>query len=114
MIVNGHGQDLFGTILADDIFIQILADFLGLGQVGTNSGYLYLQFFTYDVIAQIDTFITDEYRRTGYQLAYLMLTFAAKRAIKQFTAVLGLIATAISHYRSSTTYICTHIRLFAV
>jgi hypothetical protein len=114
MVVNGYGEDLLGPILADDILIQIFADFLGLGKVGTNGGYLYLQFFTYDVIAKIDAFIADEYGRTGYQLAYLMLTFASKRAIEQFAAVLGLVASTVSHYRSSTTYICTHIRLFAV
>jgi hypothetical protein len=39
--------------------------------------------FTDNVHAKLDAFIADEYRRSGNELAYLVLALAAERAIQR-------------------------------
>jgi hypothetical protein len=54
----------------------------------------FVNFFTNDVIAQIDALVTDKNRGAGDQLPDLVLALAAKRAIEQlFVLILGFVVT---------------------
>ena len=47
----------------------------------------FLNFFANNIVAQINTLVANEHRRTRNQLAHLVLAFATKRAIKQLAVV---------------------------
>jgi len=82
VIVDGHRQDALGPLLADDIIIEDIADFLRRRHFAIlASGRGALGFLADDVVAQLDTFIADEYCGSGNQLADFMLGFAAEGAI---------------------------------
>jgi hypothetical protein len=46
------------------------------------------------VFAQLDAFIADEHRRSGNELAHLMLALAAERAVER---ILRIAAGALAH-----------------
>src|SRR5690606_12458861 len=88
VVVHGDGEHALGAALADDVLIEDIVDLLGGGQLalGTRGG-TFLDFLGDDVVAQIDTFIADEYRGAGDQLAYFVLAFAAEGTVEQFAAI---------------------------
>src|SRR5690606_450910 len=57
---------------------------------------LSLRLVTDDVVAQLDAFVADEYRRPGNQFADFMLALAAEGAVQQFLAR----ALLVRHVRS--------------
>jgi hypothetical protein len=81
MVMDRHGQNLFGPLLADDILIQ---DPLDLNRFGNarrrGQGFLVIPFFRDDVVAKVDAFVTNIDRRSRNELADFVLTFSAERA----------------------------------
>ena len=81
VVMYRHGQNLFRIFLTDDIGIEVGLDFHGLERGGPMAHFirrlispLILDYF----IAEFDTFITDEYIRTGDEFLHLILIFAAE------------------------------------
>eukprot|EP01022_Parablepharisma_sp_SALTPOND_P014695 TRINITY_DN2018_c0_g1_i2.p1 TRINITY_DN2018_c0_g1~~TRINITY_DN2018_c0_g1_i2.p1 ORF type:complete len:1935 (-),score=514.39 TRINITY_DN2018_c0_g1_i2:42295-48099(-) len=88
VVVHRHRQDTLGSDLPDHVLIQQVADFLGGRQIRLGASYRIDagSLITDDVVAQVDTFVADEDRRTGNQLLDFMLALAAEGAVKQFFA----------------------------
>jgi hypothetical protein len=80
VIVNGDGEDLFGVLLPDNVFIEFRFDLHGLGHGHPARDKAFLRLFGDDLVAELNTLITDIDRRTGNQLADLILAFSAKGA----------------------------------
>src|SRR5690606_17867312 len=51
---------------------------------------VFLHFLANDVVAQVDTFVTNENGGAGNQLAHFMLALAAEGAIQQLAVVVTL------------------------
>ncbi len=97
VVVDGHGQHALGRRLPNDVLVEESLDFSRSGQLGTNrrarGG---LRLFADDVVAQVDAFIADEYRRTRDQLADFVLAFIAKRAMQHLSVCRSLFFRHIS------------------
>jgi len=90
----GDREHLLGVILADDVVVEDLANFLrGRNAVARldQRGFVFL---ADDVHAQFDAFVADEHRRAGDELAHFVLALAAERAIQ---GVLGIAAADFAH-----------------
>ena len=91
MVINGYGKHLFGALLADDILVEYGVDLLGYREMlARRFAVTFLDFLANYVIAKVHALVTDKHRRTGYQLAHLVLALAAEGAIKQLAAVGGV------------------------
>jgi hypothetical protein len=77
-VVDRHREYLLGAVLADDVLIEHLANLVRLGQLVARPVGSILQLFADDVVAQLDAFVADEYRRPRDELADLVLTLAAE------------------------------------
>ena len=95
MVVDRNSQDLFGTRLANNVLLKSLIDFHRLRQLVVAGIARILKFLADNVITQFDTFVADEDRRTGNQLAHLMLAFAAEGAVE---CVFAVAAGGIRHF----------------
>ena len=83
MIVHRNGEDFFGLLLSDDVFIQEVLDLLGFQKVNVGTRSLFhffiFQFFLQDVCADVYALITDIYPgRSRDQLADLTLGLVTK------------------------------------
>ena len=83
MIVHRNGEDFFGLLLSDDVFIQEVLDLLRFQKVDIRSRGLFhffvFQFLLKDVSADIYALITDIYPgRSCDQLADLALGLVTK------------------------------------
>ena len=88
MVVDGDREHALGLFLPDHVLVQNVIDLFGYRQLGAlplAAGFL--NFFTNNVVAQINAFVTDKHRRTRNELPYLVLAFATERAIKQLAVV---------------------------
>jgi hypothetical protein len=103
MVVDGDGQHLLGTLLADHVFVENCLDFLRFRQRVLTGLASILEFFADDVVTEFYAFVTDEYRGSRDELANFVLAFAAKRAIEEF-AVLVLAAGVIAHTSYASVY----------
>ena len=85
MVVYRYRQDLLCLLLADHVFIEDGADLVRRGQVGLGrlAPLIRCAFLADDVIAQLDALVADEYRRTGNQLAHLVLALSTERAVEK-------------------------------
>ena len=83
MVVHGHGQDLLGLVLADDVFIEQAFD-LGRRQKLAALGLLAHRFLSDDLIAERDALVANIDVGTGDEPLHLVLILAAKGAA-QFT-----------------------------
>ena len=88
VVVDRDRQRFFRLALADHVLIENAADFMRRRQIGACAllAVGLLDFLADDVVAQLDAFIADEYRRPGNQLAHFVLALAAEGAIKKFVA----------------------------
>ena len=87
MVMDSDRQHAFGVHLTDHIVIKNLTN-LGWSR-NTITGFQTSRFgfFTNNVHAQLNAFITDEHCWPGNQLTHLMLALAAKAAIKSVLTV---------------------------
>jgi hypothetical protein len=82
------------VILADDVIVEDLADFLWRRDAVARLDQRGFVFLADDVHAQLDALVADEHGGTGNELAHLVLTLAAERAVKR---VLGIAAADLAH-----------------
>jgi hypothetical protein len=83
VIMNRHRQDLLGALLADYVLIKNSFNFRGFWHIGGGANILIVvAFFSDDIVAEIDAFITDVNGWTGDQLTNLVLTLPAEGADK--------------------------------
>ncbi len=101
MVVDGDRQHLLGALLADDVLVEDVLDFLRLGQLVVARIAGILELFANDVVTEFDAFVADEDRGARNQLADLVLRLATKGAIQEF-AVLVLSARIIAHTLSAS------------
>ena len=83
VVIDGHGQDLLGPFLADDVFVDLLLDGGRLrdGQPDV-SGFVFFVLLGDDVVAQFDALIADVNPGAGDELLHLALALAAEGAQK--------------------------------
>ncbi len=101
VVVDGDREHLLGVLLADDVIVQNLEDFLRRGDalLGLHEGGLVL--LPDDLHAEFDAFIADEHGRARDELAHLVLALAAEGAIER---VLGLAAAGLTHRTSGPSH----------
>jgi hypothetical protein len=95
VVVDRDGELLLGALLADDVLVEELLDFRGRGERRTDTAILEPVVVGDDVVADLDALVADEYRRSGNQLANVVLILVAERAAKD----LGL-AVLLDHLAS--------------
>ena len=87
MVVDRDGQRPLGLVLADHVLVEELVDLGGLGQLVeldlTGLGQLFFD----DLVAEVDTFVTDVHAGAGDELLHLLLALPAERALQQVSAV---------------------------
>jgi hypothetical protein len=66
------------VFLADHELVQKMVYFLGLGQVFVIPRAAFLELFANDVVAQLDTFVTNINTGASDQLSNFMLTLATE------------------------------------
>src|SRR5690606_1277277 len=82
VIVNRDGEDPLGVRLADDVVIQHVADVARRRHSVAGFHQAGLMLLTDNIHAEFDTFIADKNRRPRDELAYLVLTLPAERAVE--------------------------------
>ena len=84
MVIDGDREGLLGRILSDDVLIEELVDFPGLGQFPADRrlGRLAELLFD-DLVAQVDALIADVDAGAGNELLDLLLTLAAEGTLQQ-------------------------------
>src|SRR5215470_19376655 len=70
-------------VLADYIVVENLTEFLRCRDTVARLLQRGLVLLVDDVLAQLDALVADEDRRSGNELAHLVLAFAAERAAKR-------------------------------
>ena len=94
VIVHRDREHALGLRLADHIIVENLADLARRRDAVLALDERGLALLADDVHAEFDAFIADEHRRTGDELAHLVLALAAERAIER---VLG-VAFGLGHF----------------
>ncbi|MNN01908.1 hypothetical protein D3C81_1145420 [compost metagenome] len=82
VVVNRNGQRFLRLLLADDVLVQNIADFLGLRNFLEIQFFLVAKLFFHDFRAQLNAFVAYINAGSGNKLAYLFLRFAAERAFQ--------------------------------
>ena len=81
MIVNGNGQNLFGFVLTDDVFVELRLDFRGSQKLHFVGSLGFSVVFFHYFAANFYTFVADiNTVRSGDKSFYEFFGFAAKRA----------------------------------
>ena len=87
MVVDRYRKHLFGRFLANDVVIEKGGNLSRLWQPFERHLRNILDLFGHDVIAKINTFVTDVgVARTGNQFLDGLLPFAAETALYGFAA----------------------------
>ena len=89
VIVYSNRQHALRMVLANDIVIQHLADFMRRRHTILRLHQRGFVLLADDVHAELHAFIANEYSGSGNQLAHLMLAFAAERTIEGVLAFAG-------------------------
>src|ERR1700704_517926 len=98
VVVNRDREHLLGALLADDVLVEDLLDFVGLGELVARTFGAVLELLADDVVAQLDAFVAHEHRGAGDQFAHLVLTLPAERAVQELAVVMA--AAGIFTHRS--------------
>ena len=81
MVVDRDGELLLGLLLADDVLVEELLDFLAAsGSDERVAAVLEPVVVRDDVVADLDALVADEDRRARDQLADVVLVLVAERA----------------------------------
>src|SRR6185369_7813237 len=97
VVVDRHCERLLGARLPDDVLVEYVHDFLGLGQMAAGTSSLLLEFLADDVVAEFDALVANEDAGTSDQLADFVLTFAAERAVQDLVAVARSALPVVAH-----------------
>src|SRR3954453_16731831 len=96
MVVYRNGEHALGVALADQIIVEVLANF----ERGRNAvARLHQRGFGLladDVVAQLDALVADEHGGAGDELPDLVLRLAAEGTVE---GALGIAAAKLRHYR---------------
>src|SRR6185295_11260947 len=85
VVVVDRDRELFlGPLLADDVLVEELLDFLRRRERGAGAAVLEPIVIGNDVIADFDTLVADEDRRACNQLPDVVLVLVAERAAQDF------------------------------
>ncbi len=109
VVVDETDNTFLGAVLADDVLVKDLLDLVRLGGACRGPARRgVLELLADDVIAQLNAFVADEHRRSGDELAYLVLALPAERAVQQFAVVVtaaGIFShlALVLHWRRRTT-----------
>ena len=82
VVVNRHGEHAFGAFLTNHVIIQHMFDFGRVWDPFAGAYQLCLVFFTDDVHAQFNAFVTNEDVRSGNQFADLVLGLSAEATVQ--------------------------------
>src|SRR5580704_15397443 len=99
MIVDGDRQHLLGVVLTDDVVVEDLADLFRRRNAVARLHQRGLVLLADDVRAQLDALGANEDGRPGNELAHLVLTLAAERAVER---VLRIASAELAHFRAPT------------
>src|SRR5256886_632546 len=88
VIVDRDREHLLGALLADDVLVENLLDFVGLGELVARAFGAVLELLTDDVVAQLDAFVAHEHRGAGDQFADLVLTLPAEGAVQELAVIM--------------------------
>jgi hypothetical protein len=96
VVVDSDRERLLGGLLSDYVFLEKVEDLAGLRKLELARGLFasFGQALLDDLVAQLDTFITDVDTGTGDQLLYLLLALATEGTFEQIGAL-----TYTSHAR---------------
>jgi hypothetical protein len=77
--MNGNGKDFFSTLLPNDILVEHTLNFCRFwhGRNG-REGIFLVPLFSNDIIAQVNTFITDVDGRASDEFTHFVLAFATE------------------------------------
>jgi hypothetical protein len=81
VVVDRDRQHFFGSLLADDVLVENGFDFMRLRQLVPAALRSLVELLANDVVAKLDALVADEDGRSGNELANLVLTLAAERAL---------------------------------
>ena len=84
VVVDGDGELLLRPLLADDVLVEELLDFLRGRQRRARAAVLEPVVVGDDVVADLDALVADEDRRARDQLADVVLVLVAERAPQDF------------------------------
>src|SRR5205823_8857114 len=94
VVVDGDREDLLRALLPDHVLVEDLLDLRGLRDRGRRGETLLLvTLLGDDVVAEVDALVADVNRRSGDQLADLVLALPAEGAHE----VAGAIVTVLRH-----------------
>src|SRR6185437_16087588 len=96
VVVESDREHLLGMILTDDVVVEDFANLLRGRNTVARLRQRGLAFLADDVRTQLDTLVTNEDGRPGNELAHLVLTLAAERAVEW---VLGIAAADLAHFK---------------
>jgi len=94
--MHRDSEHLLGVLLPDDIVIQHLGNFARRRHPVAGLHQMRLVLLTDDIHAELDALVADEDGRTGDELAHLVLTLPAERAVQ---GGLGIAARGFGHGR---------------
>ena len=79
MVVHRNRQDPLGLVLADDIIVEDLFDFLRFRQLLAAAYRRFIPELLFDdLVAELDALVADIDSRTGHQFFDLLLQLAAE------------------------------------
>src|SRR5215813_10199942 len=84
VVVDRDGQLLLGSLLADDVLVQELLDFLRRRQRRSRTAVLETVIVRDDVVADLDALIADKHCGSGDELSDIVLIFIAERTPQDF------------------------------
>src|SRR5438477_3573131 len=84
VVVDRDGELLLRALLADDVLVEELLDLLRGGQRGPRAAVLETVVVGDDVVADLDAFIADEYRRTRNKFPEVVLILDTERGSQDF------------------------------
>ncbi len=87
VVVDGDGEGPLGGFLANDVFLQEVEDFAGLGQFEASQIGDFRELFLNDLVAEFNAFVADVDTGPGNELPYLLLALSAERTLQQIRAL---------------------------
>jgi hypothetical protein len=87
MVVHSDGEGALGGLLANDIFLQEVENFPGLGQFETSQVRDFRKLFLNDFIAELNAFVAYIDTGPGNKLPHLLLALSAERTLQQIRAL---------------------------
>src|SRR6185312_14963173 len=95
------GEHFLGPLLADHVLVEDLLDLVRLRELVPCPLGAVLELLANDVVAELDTLITDKDGRAGDELADLVLALPTEGAVEELTVVVAAAGIVAAHQRPS-------------